>query len=523
MIAVLSFAVVASFAKIMTMELNHNEHMYHAASVFVSQSQTLYKDFAYVQTPYLPLLYGTAFSLMGLDSHYLLAGKFFSFFFLMVSALILFLIGRRVLSDVVMALGIVVLFLLNLTILRLASEISNYIMPVAFSFISFYLFSGALENRKPLTAGLAGLFAAFAIGAKLTYAGIMVPFFVATIVHPLIGKSTLLTLKKSVVSVLVPFSIGAIIGFAPMLPFVADFEAFFFNNLGYHHLNTEWRELTNYTRPMSPYAKIFYAHMILLQPDNLILLLGLLFGLAFSFENLADAKRDIKQLPVGAFLAALLFLIAVPTALVPTPSFFQYYAIPISFLFLLLIYAFAPKTAAMTAFCRRCLLALVVATLAYHGPHLLRVSFDLTNRDGWLGFRVHDIAAQVRTAIADNGADISRPVATLSPIFALELNLQIYSEFSTGPFTYRIGDLLTPEQRKHFVGTSQKHVKELLSSNPPSAIIVGFEKELDDPLMEFGKMNSYKLVEIPGFDGKVFVRPAAITEAKNPLKPSAID
>ena len=39
-------------------------------------------------------------------------------------------------------------------------------------------------------------------------------------------------------------------------------------------------------------------------------------------------------------------------------------------------------------------------------------------------------------------------IATLSPLYAIEANLPIYHELATGPFLYRVGDLLRPEQRK---------------------------------------------------------------------------
>src|SRR5688572_6988360 len=117
-LALVLLLLVGGFASIMTAELNRNEHMYHAASVLVAQGQSLYTDFAYLQTPYLPRLYGGFYDLFGVSSYYLLIGRLFSFIWLSVSALTLFLIARRELNDVAMALQIVALFLLNTTILQ---------------------------------------------------------------------------------------------------------------------------------------------------------------------------------------------------------------------------------------------------------------------------------------------------------------------------------------------------------------------------------------------------------------------
>ena len=517
MASIVLFAFVGAFAKIMT-SLNHNEHMYHAASVFVSQNKVLYKDFAYVQMPYLPLLYGNLYKLLGVDSYYLLIGKLFSFLFLSISAAILFLIARRVLNDIVPALGIVALFLLNTTILNPATEISNYIMPLAFSLAGFYLFSGVTNQTKPFVPALAGFFVALAIGTKLTYATTVIPFVVVSLLYPLMNGQSVITLRRSIVYILLPFVVGAAIGFIPLLSYMSDFEAFMFNNLGYHNTNTQWREMTGYTRPMSMYAKIFYAHSVLLQPDNLILLLGIVLGLGLSFDSFRAAKTAIKQMPVGAFLAILLFFIAIPTALAPTPSFFQYYAIPVSFLFLVLVYVWASRSADTSTLNRRWLLILVLAALVYNGPSLLNSAYRLTQRDAWAGLRVHDVSMNVRKAIIDNGVDANRKIATLSPLYAIEANLPIYPQFSTGPFLYRISDLLTPKQRNHFVGTSQKSVKELLNAEPPAAILVGLEGNLDEPLIEYGKSNNYKEVAVPGLGGKLYVRPEAVTDVDLPMR-----
>lgn len=61
--AVIFLGLIGDFAKIMTL-LNHNEHMYITAGVLVSQNKILYKDFAYLQTPYLPLLYGGLYKIL---------------------------------------------------------------------------------------------------------------------------------------------------------------------------------------------------------------------------------------------------------------------------------------------------------------------------------------------------------------------------------------------------------------------------------------------------------------------------
>jgi hypothetical protein len=250
---------------------------------------------------------------------------------------------------------------------------------------------------------------------------------------------------------------------------------------------------------MSLLSKIVYSHEIFFQADNLILLIGILLGIGFYIKNLQTIKQTIVRTPTGAFLAFLLFLIAVATALAPTPAVPEYFAMPISFLFLLLIYSYASKSIEISTWYRVVLLILVLASVAYNGPSYFRSIYHLTDKNEWSGFYVHDISMNVRNALIANGLGTNRKIATLSPLFVIESNLPIYSELSTGPFLYRSGDLLTSEQRKHFVGTSPKSIGNLFNEDPPAAILVGYEGDLDKPLVEYAIANDYKKVN--GFWG----------------------
>ncbi|NMB90816.1 MAG: hypothetical protein GYA17_20845, partial [Chloroflexi bacterium] len=74
LVPILLFTVAGVFARVMT-GLDHNEHMYVTAGVLVSQGRQLYRDFAYLQMPYLPLLYGGLYRWLGNGAYNLLASK----------------------------------------------------------------------------------------------------------------------------------------------------------------------------------------------------------------------------------------------------------------------------------------------------------------------------------------------------------------------------------------------------------------------------------------------------------------
>lgn len=504
---ILAFGVVGAFARIMV-SLDHNEHMYIAASVLVSQGDALYQDFSYLQTPYLPILYGTLFRLLGISSFYLLTGKLMSFLSLGLSSIALFLLARRVLDDVALSLGIVALFVMNMSIAGPAQEVSNYIMPVALSMASFYVFTVSIENRtRPFGVGLAGFLLAIAIGIRLTYAAVVLPFVIISVFYPLSQHSPMTT-RRRIADAILPFTVGMAIGLLPVSLFLSDLESFVFHNLGYHHINAQWRQVTGYGGPMSLPAKLAGARYLLSRADNLVLLLGILLGLGFPIIGGHTTQETLKQIPTGGSLAILLVLVSVPAALAPTPLFPQYFAMPVSFLFLLLVYSLSLTCrSGRTATVRRLLLILVLVCVASTGPGLLDSLSGLTHRDRWTGLYIHDVSMDIRDILTDRTTGTDYRVATLSPLFAVESNIPIYPELSTGPFLYRIGDCLTPEARNRFVGTSPKSIDALLDEEPPAAILVGFEGKLDEPLIEYAITNNYAEVDVPGFDGELYVRP----------------
>ncbi len=505
LLSLLLFACIGAFAHIMT-SFDHNEHMYITAGVLVAQGQDLYRDFAYLQTPYLPFLYAGIYRVLGISSFYLLTGKLISFSFLMISAMTLFLVTRRVLDDVVAGLSVVLLFLLNRTILNVATEVSNYILPLSLSLLSFYVFTVSIESHiKPLGIAFVGFCLAIAAGVKLTYAPIAIPFIAAALVI-LFKRSNGITVRCWVLCICLPLVAGAAIGLFPLLFFLSDFDLFLFNNLGYHLTNTQRLLNAGFTERMSLYSKLVYAHHLFFRADNLPIVLAILLGLGFFDKNNRTTDETVCKTQVGLWLALLLVIVAIPTSFVPTPSYAQYFAMPESFFFILLVYSAGLMPEKPWRLYRRLLLTLVVVSVAYDGQVLARDISRLPDRDAWVALHVHAISMNLRSLLPDRFSSTHGKIGTLSPLFAVEANLPVYSQLTTGPFLYSVGDLLTRGQRDRMVGTSPNTIANLFAKDPPTAIIVGFEGELDKPLRDFALCNNYSQVHVPGLRGILYVR-----------------
>lgn len=511
LIPILIFAIAGAFAMSMTTSLV-DEHMYISASVFVAQDQELYKDFAFLQVPYLPLLYGNLYRILGIESYYLFTGKLISFLFLGIASAVLFLLARRVLHDLFLSLGIVTLFLLNITILNSAALATNFMIPVALSMISFYLFYiSFIENQiKFVGITVAGIFLALAIGTKLTIATAAIPFVAIIFCYLAMGKYPSINAKRNIVYSLFFYISGLTIGLLPILFFMSDLESFSFNNLGFHNVNTRWRQITEFDGPMSLHAKLAFAHKQYFKSDNLILLLGIMLGAGLAIKNSPTVRQTIQQIHTGAFLAFFLVLTAALTALVPTPSWLHYYSIPISFLFILFVFSCLSDSEKTAILHKRLVLILVLVTTAYNGPHLLWHITRFTHEENRIAFRLHDASTNVRNILIEKGIGTDRKIATLSPLYAIESNLPIYPELSTGPFLYRVGDLLTAEQRKHFIGTSAKNLNDLFAEDQPAAILISYDPNLVDlnkPFIAYATVNNYQKINIAGLDGELYVKP----------------
>jgi hypothetical protein len=152
----------------------------------------------------------------------------------------------------------------------------------------------------------------------------------------------------------------------------------------------------------------------------------------------------------------------------------------------------------------------------YNGPSLVKSITSLARREAWTGLHVHDLSTRIRDALVREHLETNRRIATLAPLFVVESGMSIYRELSTGPFLYRIGDLLTEGQRAEFIATSPGSIGALLDGDPPVAIVVGLEGNLDEPLVEYAKRRNYQSVEVAGFDGDLYVN-RTLTEPAYPL------
>jgi hypothetical protein len=473
----------------MSYPLDHNEHMYITAG-YLAQSQTLYRDFAFLQMPYLPLLYSYIFSIAGVE-RLLFTGRLCTFLFSVVSVILVWLACYRVSRDVTVSSAGVAVFSFSPFLVATSGESSNYMMPIALSLLAFFLFMGALSDGrfKRLRMFFVGLALALATGAKLYYGPFLLGFILFAFVFPKTWP-----FRRRLNQLVAPMFAGMFLGFVPVIHYLVNSpDAFIFDNLGYHLINSQWKGFdleNNFGYRIQELFRIFFYY-----PANL----AFAFLIFYSFFRVIFANRraGMKELANDevVVLTAVLSLLGFAVALVPLPTFIYFFAAPFPFMVILAV-ALIHRIPRIECSGKDGLVFYLVmlVTIISGATNLYERLPDFVDFNRWTGIRVHKTSEDIRKLLGPMGqGDL---VATLSPLYAIESRLPIYVQFATGPFLYRVGDLLSTQELNTFRGASSNRVTEMFERKPPFAIIVGAEEGLDAPLRAYAKEKQFLKVEV---------------------------
>ena len=109
------------------------------------------------------------------------------------------------------------------------------------------------------------------------------------------------------------------------------------------------------------------------------------------------------------------------------------------------------------------------------GTSLFKHVSQLPQPGKWSCINVHRVAQQIKNSIGT--VDQNQKIATIDPLYALEAGFPIYKELSTGPFIFRLGDLLPETIIKKYSYVSSQNIYDLFEKDPPKAILIDKAKE----------------------------------------------
>jgi 4-amino-4-deoxy-L-arabinose transferase-like glycosyltransferase len=488
--------------------LSRDEHMYVAAGVLVRRAQ-LYRDFAYLQGPYLPWLYSAVFAVTG--QHLLLAARLTSLVATAITLALTWRVGLWISGSRRAAWLALVLVGTHHLLLFASPYARNHPVALACSLAAFAAAWRGLAAGRGWSYwwATAGALAAVAAGVRLMHLPLAAALLLTCVFAPRAAGT-----RNRLLKACVPFALGFTVAAIPAAVSAARAGAqlFVFNNVGYHRANEYW-----YAAHHGPNAtlgaKLLYAGTFAIKGSGAALVVALLVAWAVSRSRQREDRTGPDLRPGTSLLISLSIIAAVLAALLPTPPQRDYLIMFVPFAALgfcaLLrrppgVYA---QHARVARWPRTVLVALVslsavagVATSMRHLRHLVAV-------ENWTPLTTHSIGEQITRSLPA-GSGTPR-VATLAPLFPLEGGLSIYPELATGWFLYRVAPYLTDASRElplgYVIGPAQ--LPGLLESHSPSAVLAGFGGQLENALTEFAERRGYEPHDLVP-RGELFARPA---------------
>ncbi len=480
----LGLACAFVFFRAMDRDLNHDEHQFLAPAALLSREGLLpYRDYPLFHLPNLVLLYGALDRVTG---RLLLSAKLLSAASTTAVAVLCFLAATRLARDArplarwLFGCGALVLFLSDpLTVFSACGKTWNHELPAFLTVAAVLLHLVAARRDSLLCMAASGGAIGLALGTRLTFAPVAVPFAL----FPLL---LLLPLRRRLAHT-ATFTAATIAACAPSLWFlVTDREAFLFGNLEFPRLRLLDPENTRIRRTMTWWRKVRYFVKEIIVPSWPLFLGYIVLGIRPGWAWLR------RRQPGGHACALLLCVLPFVLLGCFAPSRYQYqhYFIFAPLLVLGVIFGaastgrrriFAGSLAAIS------LVSLLIATLREGGPSAFAWLGRIGRPAEWFPAKVRSLGLTIQQ-LAPNGK-----VLTLAPTWVLEGGGRIYPEFATGPFAWRSAEFAEPERRRRLKLVAPADLEAFLQNDPPAAILTGVEAEkLEKPLLAYAQAHGFR-------------------------------
>jgi hypothetical protein len=481
--------------------LDHDESFFVASGVLLARQGLIpYRDFLFLHTPYLALLYAALFRVSGV---LLLSSRLSSMAFAVAGLAVLLVMlwreldGVRIEMRVLVATASMFVAATNPIVLQNVGLATNEDLAILCVLLALLAFLRGWRTSPDLRAlFLSGLFAGLATGSRLPSAIVMAALFLLQTCDSLRagpGRSHRGWLA---------FSAGGVLSLIPagIVTLLAPSQSMF-GLLQYHLLNSKVMASSGVVVGMGAPGKLaFILQLIAGDPRNVFLAFSLMAALAWSVSRPSGwvGFRTRTKL-----VGLVVLFVSTLGALANSPSQNQYFYPLIPLSVATLVFLLADKMEGRIA---QGIVTLWLALLVVVGVGWSRLDFykirGLRDPSGWVPMIVHSEGVHV--------ADLSgaSPVLTLSPIFPLEGGGSIYSWESTGPFGWRVAPLLSPAERRSQHIVSASDLSGSLPVGGPATVLTGLEPDYESALVGYAKQNSYRPIAITS-GLTLWIRPSA--------------
>ena len=481
------------FSMTMQKKLDHDEHQFIASGELLANKLLVpYKDYPHNHMPYLVFVYASIFKF---TDHILLGARIFNVVCAWLSLILIFYISfnffrrHHYLISFLISAGSVIFLMTNPLFVYTSGISWNHDLPILFTLLAFVFHChGATLGKARKWLFFSGILLGLAIGTRLSFATAIVPSFIMIVLYP----NT--TMSESKLNLFLLFSLGVFLALLPALVmFVLTPEQFIFGNIEYAKLNTLYRQESGYHQAMTIISKLKYLTIkVVCKLGNLKIFFPYIFFF-FSANIIKHCVKTDNYFEDIFLLFLILFLLVGSFA--PTPSWYQYFYAPIPFLVLGILFRAAyfynqykSTSPGLKLFSHIIIIFMIIVSIG--GLSYYRHIYYLLSPNEWFTNKVHKIGVEIKTAVEKG------KVLTFAPIFPLEGGAEIYEEFVNGPFEWRTASLLPKNKRKELGVISEDDLNDFLRKQPPGAILVGFEEDLEKSLVTYAKENGYKASEL---------------------------
>lgn len=461
-------------------ELNHDEHQFIASATLIVREQMLpYVDFAYFHVPLLSFVYALLFRSV---DKLLLNARLLSIFFSWLSLWLVFItayrshMAERLRMRLLLA-ALATLWLMAVPLFTYASGRAwNHDLPIFLMLLAFVIQSDLMiERRSPYWLGASGLLLGLATTTRLSFAFAAIPFVLVLWLYPVYsGRKRWLGFSA--------FVLGALLAATPTIfLFLRDPAAFFFGNVEYVRLNTLYHQSIGVLKGMTLADKLsYFARLFITQPGNLLLIVALLEGVWPVRRLLGERLPFVRSRPIACSKDASLFRLAFLLLILlfvttsgfgATPFQPQYFFAMAPLMVLSVVYALSAWPLSIQPKGRLAFIAVAVMTIVLAIPAYAPGLAIMFQPQKWEPNKVHGYGEEIATLVGDDA------LLTLAPVYPLEGNVEIYPEFATGPFAWRVAPLVPAVDRVRYGLIGPEDLATYLVDDPPRAILLSVEKD----------------------------------------------
>ena len=470
-LTVLVILSVLLFLNGMTKPPTRDEQMYCSAGVLMAEGQTIYRDFAYVsQLPYHPLLLAALYRGLG-TTHYLLTARAVSILceigiMACIVGIYRFAFGSQRPAGILFGTMGALFYACNPIVYMANGYAWNHDVVLLCVLLALWL------TLTGDAGGRLGFIRFAAVGGLLTIASCM------RITTALIWGLFLFYLflgagfeRRHRPLVGLAFLVGTVVMLLwPLSVFIRAPQACLANIVSLPKVYAQW-----HTAQGSVHNKLDLTLICLTTLGYLSLLMAMLSTLVAS--SLPGKALSPFRHAHQRFLTALAGGFVV-IALLPPTMWQQYWAVPVPF------FVLSMATPLHEAWQKReqgiparitigIISACALLTLGAHAVTLWQSPPSLSPSE-WAPVKLHRIARTIARTIARE-VEVSGPLLTVSPLYALEGGRPIYPELATGAIVFRIADSLSADVFGRIRAVGPSSLGQLLRKHPPGAILVGTE------------------------------------------------